>query len=81
MLPELKINRFLKEFIGFLCPGGCLGPVHKTGWLAGWLAGWAGLAGWLAGWLAYKVPYAACLPDSVPLGRGPAGCGAAANKH
>ena len=45
--------------------------VHSAG-LAGWL-GWAGWAGLQSA--ACSVP-----EDSVPFGRGPAGCGAAANK-
>ena len=41
------------------------------------LAGWAG---WLAGWLAGLQSAVCSVPeDSVPFGRGPAGCGAAAN--
>ena len=40
--------------------------------------GWAGL-GW-AGWLAGLQSAVCSVPeDSVPFGRGPAGCGAAAN--
>ena len=45
------------------------------------LAGWAGGAGWLAGLAGLAgLQRAVCsVPeDSVPFGRGPAGCGAAA---
>ena len=49
---------------------------HRMGWL-----GWAGLAGWLAGWagLAYRGQTYVVPKSSMPFGRGPAGCGAAAN--
>ena len=45
-------------------------PTEQAGWLAGW-AGWAGLQN-----AVYSVP-----EDSVPFGRGPAGCGAAAKNE
>ena len=48
--------------------------------LAGWLAGLAGWAGWLAGWLGLQKAAGSVPEDSVPFGRGPPGCGAAANK-
>ena len=47
-----------------------------AGWLAGWLVGWLG---WLAGWLGLQEAAGSVPEDSVPFGRGPPGCGAAAN--
>ena len=55
-------------------------PQNGRGW-AGWLAGWlAGLAGWLAG-LGLQKAAGSVPEDSVPFGRGPPGCGAAANNE
>ena len=44
------------------------------------LAGWAGWAGWLAGLAGLQSAVCSVPEDSVPFGRGPAGCGAAANQ-
>ena len=49
-------------------PGGLRSPVHRTGWLGG-----AGLG--------LQSPVCIVPEDSVPFGRGPAGCGAAAKKR
>ena len=45
-------------------------PQNGLGWLAGWLAGWA-----------YKGAGCSVPKSSVPSGRGPPGCGAAANNE
>ena len=50
-------------------------PQNGRGWLAGWL-GWAGL-----GWLGLQEAAGSVPEDSVPFGRGPPGCGAAAKKR
>ena len=65
-LAGMKINCFLKQFIGFLSHrrGSGTRAQNRRGWL-----GWAGLQS-----SGCSVP-----EDSVPFGRGPAGCGAAAN--
>ena len=65
-LAGMEINCFLKQFIGFLSHRRGLGPVHRTG---GAGLGWAGL----------QSSGCSAPEDSVPFGRGPAGCGAAAN--
>ena len=57
-LAGMKINCFLKQFIGFLSHrrGSGTRAQNRRGW-----AGWAGLAG-----LAYKVPDAACRKIPCP---------------
>ena len=47
-LAGMKINCFLKQFIGILSPrrGSGTRAQNRRGWL-GWLAGWAGWLGWL----------------------------------
>ena len=51
-LAGMKINCFLKQFIGFLSHrrGSGTRAQNRRGW-AGWLAGLAGWLGWLVGWL------------------------------
>ena len=69
-LPEAGNLIKLSKFISLA------GVLPDTIGLVGWLAGWQ--AGWLAGLGLKRVPKA--VPEvSVPFGRGPPDCGAAAN--
>ena len=61
-----------REIPQVLWQGLYLEAAHRTGWL-GWL-------GWLAG-LGLQEAAGSVPEDSVPFGRGPPGCGAAANKN
>ena len=63
-----------EKYHKFLRQGLYMEAAHRMGWLAGWLGWLAGLAGLGLQEAAGSVP-----EDSVPFGRGPPGCGAAAN--
>ena len=73
-LAGMKINCFLKQFIGFLS--------HRRG--SGTRAqnrrGWAGWLGWLAG-LAYKMPDAACRKIPCPSAAAQRAVGPQPTKH